>query len=356
MSTAELEPQFLLPRDTYMEPGWFEREQRHLFRGSWAVVATTDDLDQPGDYLTVDVGAVPLLVVMGDDGELRAFQNLCRHRGMVMVEGRGCGLDEVRCFYHDWRYDLEGALTVVPQRKEQFPDLCAEQFGLLPASVAVWEGMVFAHADPHARPLVDELGDLPAGIGSHRPGTLPLAATIDLRARCNWKLLIENHIDVYHLWYLHRGSLGDFDHRKFEHQQRGRNWTSYEPLRAGAERELPPGTKAITHLDERDRTGIGAHLIFPNILLAANAEYFMSYAVVPVGPTESRIEVRMKAEPGADTNSLVRAARSFIDEDILACERIQRGLASPDFEVGPLAREHEAPITAFHEHILAAVA
>jgi phenylpropionate dioxygenase-like ring-hydroxylating dioxygenase large terminal subunit len=347
--------QFLLPRDAYSSPGWFEREQRHLFRRSWAIVATTDDLSGPGDYVTADVGGVPLLLVVGDDGELRAFQNLCRHRGMVMVEGRGSGLDDVRCSYHDWRYDLSGALTVVPQRKEQFPDLCAEGLGLLPASVGVWEGMVFARVDPAAPPLRDELGGLPAGIGSHRPGTLPLAASVDLTARCNWKLLVENHIDVYHLWYLHHASLGRFDHRRFEHRQHDRHWTSYEPLRAGLRPEIPAGTNEIGHLSARDRTGIGAHLIFPNILLAANAEYFMSYAVLPVDPAESRIEVRIKAEPGSDPAALVRAARSFVDEDILACERIQRGLTAPGFEVGPLARGHEAPITAFHEHVLASV-
>jgi hypothetical protein len=109
----------------------------------------------------------------------------------------------------------------------------------------------------------------------------------------------------------------------------------------------------IGHLDDRDIHGVGAHLIFPNILLAANAEFFMSYAVVPLGPTESCIEVRMLAEPGADAEALIGAARSFIDEDIDACERIQQGLASPTFEVGPLAQKYEAPITEFHENVLA---
>jgi hypothetical protein len=101
---------------------------------------------------------------------------------------------------------------------------------------------------------------------------------------------------------------------------------------------------------------VGAHLVFPNVLLAANAEFFMSYAVVPVAAEQCRMEVRIRAEPGADGVALLEAARSFIDEDIVACEHIQAGLGAPGFEVGPLAQQHEAPITAFHEHVLAALA
>lgn len=349
-------PQFLLPPEAYVGQAWFERERRMLFQRSWAVVATDDDLREPGDYVTASVGGVPLLVVVGDDGVARAFRNVCRHRGMVMVEGRGSGLDDVRCFYHDWRYDLRGALSVVPQRREQFPDLCPDALGLLPASVDTWSGLVFAHPDPGAPSLPSELGALAAGVGSHRPETLPTIARTDLAARCNWKLLVENHIDVYHLWYLHRDSLGDYDHPRFEHRQHGRHWTSFEPLRPGARRGAPAGTRPIAHISDRDADGIGAHLLFPSTLLAATAEYFMSYAVVPVTPAESRIEIRMKAEPGADAEALLRSARGFVDQDVLACERVQQALASPDFEVGPLARDHEAPITAFHEHLIAAVA
>jgi choline monooxygenase len=354
MVTTVDETRFLLPRLAYHDPAWFERERRGLFARSWALIASVDALTETGDYATGTVGGMPIVVVRGEDGELRAFQNLCRHRGMVMVDGCGHSPDGIRCFYHDWRYALDGSLRVVPQRKEQFPDLQLNEWGLLRAAVGVWEGMVFAHPDPTAS-LEDALDALPKHIGSHQPGQLPLVASADLVAHCNWKLLIENHIDVYHLWYLHQKSLGELDHHRFEHHQLGRNWTSYEPMRSPdlTHSRLARGTKAIGHLDDRDIHGVGAHLIFPNILLAANAEFFMSYAVVPLGPTESVIEVRMRAEPGADAEALIGAARSFIDEDIDACERIQQGLASPTFEVGPLAQKHEAPITEFHENVLA---
>jgi Rieske 2Fe-2S family protein len=348
-------PSFLLPPEAYRDDAWFRTEQRRLFARSWALVGAAQDLTNTGDYVTATVGGVPIIVVRGDDGVLRAFHNVCRHRGMVMLEGSG-NVDGVNCFYHEWRYGLDGALKVVPQRKEQFPDLDPCSLGLLPASVDVWEGMVFVHTHPDVAPLADALADLPRAIGSFQPGLLPVVAKADLVAHCNWKLFVENHIDVYHLWYLHGRSLADLDHNRFEHRQLGRNWASYEPLRDPdlATSRLVRGTRAIDHIDERDRLGVGAHMIFPNILMASNAEFFMSYACVPVSPCESRIEVRMRAEPGADADALLEAARTFIDEDILACERIQRAMESPWFEVGPLAREHEAPIAVFHENLLAA--
>lgn len=349
---------FLLDPAAYYSDDWFRIEQRALLARSWTLIGSTDDLVDRGDYITGRAGPVPLLVVRGDNGELVAFHNVCRHRGMTLLDGCGNAGGALACLYHDWRYDYSGALKAVPQRREQFPELEPEWLGLLPASVGVWEGMVFAHPDPGAQPLAESLGELPTAIGSHRPGQLRVVAQVDLPARCNWKLFVENHIDVYHLWYLHRNSLGDLDHNRFEHQQLGTHWVSYEPLRSPdlASARLVRGTRAIEHLDERDRLGVGAHMIFPNTLLASNAEFFMSYAVVPETPTTCHIEVRIRAEEGADGDALIEAVHSFIDEDILACERVQAAVASPWFEVGPLATAHEAPITAFHEHLLAALA
>ncbi|MCU1379458.1 MAG: hypothetical protein JWN29_2441 [Acidimicrobiales bacterium] len=348
---------YLLPTEAYRSADWLERELGELFTARWALAAASEELAEPGDYVAVTVGHAPLLVVRGADGGLRAFHNLCRHRGMQLLTGTGRCERTIDCFYHQWRYGLDGALQVVPQRREQFPDLEPSDWGLLPATVGEWEGMVFVHPDPAASPLADAVAGLAANLGSFRPGALRQVATAHLDARCNWKLFVENHIDVYHLWYLHERSLGDFDHTRFEHRQVGADWFSYEPLRhddlAGA--ELTSGTVAIGHLDGRDRHGLGAHLVFPNLMVATAAEFVATYVAVPVAPDHTRIELRVRAEPDADADQLLAAVQSFIVEDIEACERVQATLASPAFGVGPLAADHEAPITAFHRNVLAAV-
>ncbi len=199
---------------------------------------------------------------------------------------------------------------------------------------------------------------LGAHMGSHRPGELRQVARLDLEARCNWKLFVENHIDVYHLWYLHERSLGDFDHTRFEHWGADGDWFSYEPVRDGdvAGAALTSGTTAIAHLDDRaTAAGLGAHLLFPSLMVATAAEFFATYQAIPLAPDRTRIELRIRAEASADPDALLAATRSFIEEDIEACERVQLATASPAFAVGPLAADHEAPITRFHAAVLAAV-
>ncbi|HEY2428718.1 MAG TPA: aromatic ring-hydroxylating dioxygenase subunit alpha [Acidimicrobiales bacterium] len=349
--------EYLLPPTAYHSASWYEQELDTVFGSRWTLVADAQELAAAGDYLAVTVGRAPLVVVRDGDGRLRAFHNLCRHRGMVLLEGRGTVDGAISCFYHWWRYALDGQLTVVPQRKEQFPDLVPEDWGLLPASLEVWAGMVFVHPDPTAPPLATALAGVVPHLGSHRPGLLTEVGHLRLEARCNWKLFVENHVDVYHLWYLHGASLGDFDHTRFEHRQTGGNWASYEPLRSGdvAAAALTRGTAAIGHLDDRDRAGIGAHLVFPNLMIATAAEFFATYVAEPAGPDRTVIDLRMRAEPEADAGALVDAVRSFIDEDIRACESVQAAVTSPVFAVGPLARDLERPITAFQSNVLAAM-
>lgn len=272
---------------------------------------------------------------------------------MVLLDGRGNLGETISCEYHQWRYGLDGTLRAVPQGREQFPDIDRCALGLLRASVATWEGMVFVHPDAEAPPLESALAGVIEGIGSHRPGLLSQVALERIDAACNWKLLVENHVDVYHLWYLHEASLACFDHTRFEHRSYDNgNWWSYEPLRVNQPPPWEePGALSISHLNRTDQMGVGAHLIFPNTMIAATAEYFATYVALPVAPERTVLELRVRAEPGADPKRVLQVLRSFIEEDIRACEGVALGLRSPAFSVGALARAHEAPILAFQAHL-----
>src|SRR5258708_30009463 len=128
--------------------------------------------------------------------------------------------------------------------------------------------MVFVNAARGSR-FDDWLDDFPDHLGSYRPERLQEVAHVQFDARFNWKLFVENHVDVYHLWYLHARSLGAYDHEQFEWEQVGPHWVSYEPCKEGVERKRPHvGSRVISGLDERDRIGIGAHMMFPNRLVA----------------------------------------------------------------------------------------
>jgi phenylpropionate dioxygenase-like ring-hydroxylating dioxygenase large terminal subunit len=332
-----------------------EEERRLIFADRWVLAAAQDELVAAGDFVTVRAGEAELVVVRGEDGVLRAFHNYCRHRGMALVEGSGSDLGRLPCLYHGWTYGLDGTLRLVPQRRDQFADLDPAEWGLLPAAVDRWAGMVFVHPSPTAAPpLAQALGEMRDGLGSFRPHELCEVANATFDLGCNWKLFVENHVDVYHLWYLHERSLGAFDHTRFEHRQVAEHWTSWEPLRSlDAPNPIQAeGTVEIAHLNDRDRYGLGAHLVFPNLMIATAAEFFATYVAEPVTAERTRLRLRIRAESDADGKVLLAAVRSFIEEDIAACESIQRVVRSPTFEVGPLARDHEAPLVAFQREVL----
>jgi phenylpropionate dioxygenase-like ring-hydroxylating dioxygenase large terminal subunit len=332
------------PRDWYTSTALLELERRRLLDRSWSLVGIAEEVTEPGAFLTATVGASPLLVVRGGDGVLRAFHNLCRHRGVPLLEGSGqCGRF-LTCPYHQWSYELGGNLARVPQREIQFPGMDTSEWGLHPAAVGEWQGMVFANPDPGAPSLASSLGELGSRLDHFLSGPLVQVATVEYTVACNWKLLVENHVDVYHLWFVHSRSLGMYDHSQFHWELLGDNWWSLEPRKY-------PDTAAsgmLEWLDPAERDGIGAYLLFPNLMLVTTGHYFASYDAVPLAPDLTRLTLRVRSRPDADAEGLVASIRSFMAEDVTICERLQRGVSSSWFGLGPLAGSHERPIHAFH--------
>ena len=135
-----------LQPDLYVDPVALAREQEAIFARSWQLGGHVSDLAEPGRFLTVQVGAESVLVVRGDDGELRAFRNVCRHRAARLREGRGdCG-KAIRCPYHGWTYRTDGSLIGVPEGRG-FPGLDKKELGLLTARVETFAGLVFVTLD-----------------------------------------------------------------------------------------------------------------------------------------------------------------------------------------------------------------
>jgi choline monooxygenase len=350
-----MDTRFLLAPRAYFGDEWYAREQEMLFARAWHLVGSADELATAGDFVTIDAGRDPLVVVRGLDGVLRAFHDFCPHRGIKLLEDTGNTRTGIVCPYHSWNFALDGTLRNVPQ-SDEFDPVALEGCGLVPASVGEWGGMVFANGASDAD-FTAWLESFPERIGSYRPERLHEVVRVQFDARCNWKLFVENHVDVYHLWYLHARSLGAYDHQQFEWAAIGPHWVSYEPGKQGVERRRPHvGSTPIAGLDDRDRAGIGAHMLFPNTLFATESEFFMSYVAKPLAPDRSVIDVRIRAESGADVEMLVAAAKEFMLEDVYACEGIQATVRSTHFRVGPLAQNHERPITLFHEQLLRVLA
>jgi len=331
-------------RELYTSANFLALERQKLFWEAWTLVASSEQLP-PDRYTTVTVAGAAIALWRDSHGACRAFHNLCRHRGIPLVEGESSLGRYITCPYHQWTYNLDGALVRIPQ-PDQFPDADPSSLGLRPVPVVEWHGMIFVclSSDPpdfdrEMRLLSDELASYLA---------LPLVevARADYTVACNWKLLVENHVDVYHLGYLHQRSLAAYQHASFRWRWDGATWWSWEPLKDPA--AAGPG---LGGLSDDERCGIGAHLLFPNLMLVTTGDYLATYDARPVGPDRTAMTLRIRSTPGADGPALVASVRTFLAEDVKACEAMQVATGSPFFQVGPTAASHEEPVRTFHSLI-----
>ncbi len=181
-------------------------EEQLLWPRVWQLACPVDHVASPGDFFEHRVGRLSVLVVRGDDGELRAFQNVCRHRGNPLCEGSGGGLTELRCGFHRWTWDLRGALREVPGRKG-FGGLRNEDVPLLAAAVDTWGPLVFVNVDSDAAPLVDYLEGVPEDIAWVGLDDFRCTAFVAVPVAANWKAAVDGFSETYHLQGLHREML-----------------------------------------------------------------------------------------------------------------------------------------------------
>ena len=333
--------------DLYTSPEVWRAEQRAVFARAWTLAAASEDL-APGEYTTLTAGGAPLVVLRDRAGHCRAFHNLCRHRGLPVLEGSGALGRYITCPYHQWSFTTAGDLANVPQ-PEQFPDLDPARLGLLPAAVAEWHGMIFVNAAAEPPDFDATVAPLSRRLANHLGAGLVQVAQRSYPVAANWKFLVENHVDVYHLWYLHQHTLRDFEHRSFQWEWDGATWWSWEPLKDRSRLATSGPGGGIDGLDRDEQEGIGAHLIFPNLMVVTTADILATYDARPTGPETTEVTLRIRATPGTDGEPLVTAVRRFLSEDIKACEALQVGARSPRFELGPLAVDHESPLFTFHQ-------
>src|SRR5687767_10034340 len=184
-----------LPYSWYADPAMAVAERDRIFRRSWQYAGHTGELDGPGSMFPTQVGGLPVVVVLDREGELRAFLNVCRHRGTVLVnepQARGT----IQCPYHAWTYGLDGALRGAPRSKDE-PGFETEELGLVPVQVDTWGPFVFANPDPEAASLAEALCDLPAVVAENGFDVDALAfhTRVAYEIRANWKIAIENYLE-----------------------------------------------------------------------------------------------------------------------------------------------------------------
>ena len=369
-----------LPVEAYTSHEWFEREREQLFGNVWQFGGFVDDVADSGDYVTVQAGPHPLFVMRSPDGNLRAFHNICRHRGTQLLRTIGKASKSIICPYHHWNYSLDGDLRNIPSRKTEFPDVDMKALCLHKASVATWKGMFFVHPNRDAQPLSDWLKDIEDQIGPHRPEELVEYKEGRTRheIKANWKIVVENYIDGYHLAHLHSETLYMYDHKRQKSGFIGPHFVFYEPLakefREGVEKQSP-----LPLIDHGSPEELGAYvpMLFPNLGLNATEGSWSIFHVIPVAADKTVVETRTRVMPASDWEFMKQnfsswwnwkgkpkpkfdggpqdplSSGDFMAEDVYACEQQFKAMHSPMFSVGATAKTLEKSILEFQRHVLA---
>jgi choline monooxygenase len=201
VGTPPIRPTFV-PVERYYSEEFARLEVKLMWPKVWQVACTEDHVAEPGDYFEYRCGPYSVLIVRADDGVLRAFQNVCRHRGNLLCAGAGSDLTELRCGYHGWTWDLAGDLKRVPNRKG-FGSLRMSELPLITASVDTWERLVFVNLDADAMPLAEYLEEMPQDIAWCGLGDFRCYATMTVEVDANWKTIADGFSETYHIQTLH---------------------------------------------------------------------------------------------------------------------------------------------------------
>ena len=228
-----------IPWSWYEDPEVARRERDRIFMRSWQYAGRAAELTAPGSYVATQVGGLPVVLTRDRDDTLRAFANVCRHRGAIVARGAG-ERGTLQCPYHAWTYGLDGCLRAAPRTRDD-PGFDTEGLGLVPMAAGTWGPFVFVNPDAGAEPLEQALGDLPAVVAAHGldVGALVFHHRVEYEIRANWKIALENYLECYHCQLNHPGLVSLIDDRRLALEADALRASQFNPVHP--DHELPAG-------------------------------------------------------------------------------------------------------------------
>ena len=327
-----------LPASLYRDAAIFAHEQTAIFRHTWQLIGREAELAATGDFLADDIGGLPVLVVRAQDGDLRGWHNLCRHRaGPLVQESSGnCG-HELTCRYHGWRYQLDGRLRAAVDfgPAEGFDP---RKFGLVPIQADTWRGLVFVNLDLEAPPLAEAMAALDGVWAIRGLADLPaFAARRTHEVGCDWKTYMENFLEGYHLPSVHPGLGSEVDVQRYS---------------IAVDQDVV--VQAAASMGDARAANLGLWIWkWPNLGISLYSGGLMIERVSPIGFGRTRLDYLYfhDAASGADFDYVLHVSERTTAEDVVICEAVQKRLSGGIYERGMLSPHHEAGIAAFQAHV-----
>ena len=341
-----------LPGWLYHDPEFIEAERRAFLRAAPQVVCHEAEIAEPGEWRSLDYLGESLFVIRGDDGEVRAFANVCRHRGSRLLDGTGGCAKVLTCPYHAWSYARDGKLVGVPHRSD-YPGLEIEQLGLIPIALEQWRGFLFVTLEPGAPSVHEMMAPYEHEVAPYRFEELRPIGRVTLRRRSlNWKTIADNYSDGLHIPIGHPGLTRLFGK---SYSVEAREWVDRmegdlrdQPSANAAERAYQQMLPAVEHLPPSHRRKWLYYKLFPNVAFDIYPDQVDFMQFLPVSATETVIREISYALPDAilpeHQRREMKAARYLNwrinrrvnEEDTTLIARVQAGMGSAHYIAGPL--------------------
>src|ERR1700688_2776743 len=339
-----------IPAPWYVDPRLAELERLNVFSKTWQLVARTDQLQKPGEFVSTRLAGEPVVVVRGSDSTLRAFYNVCRHHAAAVVT-QPCGqVAMLQCPYHGWKYGLDGSLKGMPEF-DGVQNFDRAQNGLVPIQVDTWECFVFVNLDPQAAPLHQFLGGLVKRVTPLGISKLHYFDRRTYNIHCNWKVFVDNYLDGgYHVPHLHKGLNSVLDYKLYTIENEDRYSLQSSPMVTSEEHAATGATR------KGDRAWY--FWLHPNFMFNHYEGYLDTNLVIPVDVDHCRVIFDYYfsdvSEAGRAYNEQsVAVGNQVQDEDLGICEAVQRGLKSRAYGAGRLSVRREAGEHLFHRLLAA---
>jgi phenylpropionate dioxygenase-like ring-hydroxylating dioxygenase large terminal subunit len=339
--TSDVARATTLPASWYLDPAMLARERARIFFQSWQWVGRTEDVARPGDLFTCEVLGEPLVIVRGDDGVLRGFYNVCRHRAGPVACGKE-SRKQLQCHYHGWTYGLDGRLRRAPEM-EGVEGFSIADVTLAAVRVEEWPPLVFVHLGDEGLSFRRTIPTISEEVsGAEFPiERMRLVERREYVVECNWKVYVDNYLEGYHIPMIHPALFREVDYDRYRVETHRFHSAQLAPLRSGrgGDRTYPG--------DGGDDRAL-YYWVFPNLMLNFYPGNLQMNAVVPLDAARTLTVFEWYGLPSVDLSAAIAFSDQVQREDMAICRDVQRGLGSRSYDRGRLSVRRENGVHHFH--------